>query len=560
MLDHINGRLDFTEASLRAQNINAGVFGGPSQFSMETGKDGLLRVTGQGRVKDSNLNQLLPQPMADRLHGAADWTGEINVRKHQAEILVKSSLVGLSSSLPAPFDKATVASMPLRIEKKMQGDKQDLITLSLGNVVSAKLLRSNQNGTMQVERGEIAFGSNAELPAKSGISLRGNIDHLDVDMWQALLDNTNNNASIDITSANLAIGTLDLFGRRINELKLSAKGISDGWQTSLQSQEINGEATWLKSGHGKVVARLKSFIIPAAAPAMLSDPDVGPRREPEYPALDIVAESFEIKQKKLGRLILLANPQGNDWSIEKLTISNPDSTLTANGEWRNWKRRPNTRLSLSWDITDIGKTLDRFGYPGTIQSGKSDLKAQLRWPGSPHEFNVTELSGTLQIDASHGQFLKVQPGVGRLFSVLSLQNLPRRLSFDFRDVFSDGFTFDKVSASVRIDRGVMHSEDFKLEGPAAKVAMRGETDLNRETQNLHLKVTPSIGDSLSLAAFAGGPVVGAAAWVAQKLLQDPINKLAAYEYDITGTWDHPEEVKSNNAAPQPAAAVSPLEK
>jgi len=434
-----------------------------------------------------------------------------------------------------------------------------MLSISLGNIMNAKLLRQEKNKQMLIDRGEVVFSgndsSNAELPAKPGINLRGHIEHFDVDQWQTLLASPKDSDSAQgpsVTGANLAFGTLDVFGRRINNLNITAKSITDGWQTSLQSREITGDALWLRSGHGKIVARLKSLTAPAAAPAKLSEPDSASKQETEYPALDIVAEEFEVEQKKLGRLELLASQQGNDWIIEKLRISNADSVLTGTGEWNNWKFRPVTKLNLSWEINDIGNTLERFGYPEAIKGGNADMTAQLRWPGSPHEFNVAELGGNMQLDAKHGQFLKIQPGVGRLFSVLSLQNLPRRLSFDFRDVFSAGFTFDNIGGNVRIDRGIMRSDDFKMEGPAAKVALSGETDLNRETQNLHIKVTPSISDSLSLAAFAGGPAVGAAAWVAQKLLKDPLNKIAAYEYDLVGTWDNPQEAKSKNATPAPA--------
>jgi uncharacterized protein YhdP len=262
--------------------------------------------------------------------------------------------------------------------------------------------------------------------------------------------------------------------------------------------------------------------------------------------------------KKLGRLELLASEQDDDWSIEKLKLITPESTLTAEGEWHNWKRNPNTRINLSWDINDIGKTLERYGYPNTIKGGDADLSGQLKWPGSPHEFDIPGLSGALQLDARKGQILKIQPGVGRLFGVLSLQSLPRRLTLDFRDVFSSGFTFDKISASVRIDKGVMRSDDFKMEGPVALVEMKGETDLKKETQHLFVRVTPYISDSLSIAALAGGPLAGAAAFIAQKLLKDPINKMAADDYEITGTWDNPQEVKS--ADKKPAAPVSPLGK
>lgn len=559
-LENINGRLDFTESGVRAQNVSAQIFGGPAQFSLENGKDGALKVTAQGRMNDSSIRQALNLPLADKLHGGAEWSGEINVRKHQAEMVIKSSLVGLSSSLPPPFEKGTVAALPLRIEKKLQGEKQDLITLSLGNIASARLLRSEQGGNMRTDRGEINFGGTAELPAKPGLNIRGSIAHFDLDQWQELLGDskTGNSGNLDIAGINLAFGTLDLFGRRINELNLTAKAITDGWQVGMQSREITGDALWLRSGRGKVVARLKNLTIPSAAPAKLTDADTPARKDTEYPALDITAEAFEVKQKKLGRLQLLANQQGDDWAIDKLVISNPDSTLTADGEWHNWKFHPNTKVNLTWNISDIGKTLERFGYPDAIKGGKADLSGQLKWPGSPHEFNFAELGGNLQLDAEQGQFLKIQPGVGRLFSVLSLQNLPRRLTFDFRDVFSAGFTFDKISTSVRIDKGVMHSDDFRMEGPTAKVEMRGETDLNHETQNLHIKVTPLISDSLALAAFAGGPAVGAAAWVAQKLLKDPLNKIAAYEYDITGTWDNPQEAKSkSNGSTQPSVPTLP---
>jgi uncharacterized protein (TIGR02099 family) len=564
-LSNINGKLEFTESSLHAQNVNTQIYGGPAQFNLTSGKDGLLHVVAQGRMTDSGIRQATALPLADKLHGAADWNGEINLRKRQADLVITSSLVGLSSSLPPPFDKSAADTLPLRIEKKLQGAQQDVINLSLDGILNAKLLRHEQGGVMQTERGEINLGGSAEIPAQPGVILKGNIAHFDVDQWQTLIGDTKGEESkVNINSANLSIGTLDIFGRRINELKLNAKTITDGWQMNLQSREINGDASWLRSGNGngngKIIARLKSLIAPSAAPAKISDADNTAKKDQNYPALDIVAEEFEVKQKKLGRLELQASEQSDNWRIEKLRISNPDSILLAEGEWLNWKRNPNTRMNINWTISDVGKTLERFGYPNTVKGGNADFIGQLSWPGSPHEFDVLGLNGNFKVDARNGQILQIQPGVGRLFSVLSLQNLPRRLTFDFRDVFSSGFTFDKVGANVKIDRGVMRSNDFILEGPTARVEMKGETDLHKETQHLFVKVTPFISDSLSLAALAGGPAVAAAAFLAQKLLKDPLNKLAVDQYEIVGTWDNPQEVKSDSQDKAATPAASPLGK
>ncbi|MFM6979295.1 MAG: AsmA-like C-terminal region-containing protein, partial [Methylophilaceae bacterium] len=187
----------------------------------------------------------------------------------------------------------------------------------------------------------------------------------------------------------------------------------------------------------------------------------------------------------------------------------------------------------------------------TIKGGTAQLNGQLRWAGSPHEFDIPNLAGNVQVEANKGQILKIEPGVGRLFSVLSLQNLPRRLTLDFKDLFSSGFVFDKISADISVNRGIMRSDNFKMEGPTAGVEIKGETDLDKETQHLFVKVKPYITDTLSLAAFAGGPAVGAAAYIAQKVLKNPLDKIAESEYEIVGTWSNPEELENKNNPNQP---------
>lgn len=561
-LTRINGKLEFTESLLRAQNVSTWLYGGPAQFGLISGKDHLIRIAARGRISDAGVKQALGPGLADYLSGNADWASDITIQRQLFEIAIRSSLVGMASNLPAPLGKTANESMALRIEKKQQTKQQDIISISLSNTVGAKLLRTEQNGSLQVDRGEIGLNVVPEIPAQRGVALRGALERLDLDEWRSLLESnstTNGSSQFSLNKIDLAVNALDAYGRRINGLKLGARAVSDGWQMNLESREISGDAQWSSQGKGKITARLKTLIAPAATPgtvATRAQSDIKQQVQ-TYPALDIESDNFELGQKKLGRLELMAHEHDGDWSIEKLRLINADSVLSADGEWQNWKRRPNTRINLNWDISDLGKTLERYGYPGAVKSGSATVTGQLKWMGSPHEFELVGLGGNLLVDAQHGQILQIKPGVGRLFSVLSLQNLPRRLTFDFRDVFSKGFTFDKINASVKIDRGIMRSDDFKMEGPTARVDMKGETDLQKETQHLYIKVTPYISDSLSIAALAGGPVAGAAAFIAQKILKDPINNLAADDYEIVGTWDNPQEVKTDNS---PGPVFSPLGK
>ena len=90
------------------------------------------------------------------------------------------------------------------------------------------------------------------------------------------------------------------------------------------------------------------------------------------------------------------------------------------------------------------------------------------WSGSPQELDLPTLAGAVRAGREERQFLRVEPGIGKLIGVLSLQALPRRVAFDFRDVFSDGFAFDTISATASIARGVARTSDFSMLGTAAR--------------------------------------------------------------------------------------------
>ena len=86
-----------------------------------------------------------------------------------------------------------------------------------------------------------------------------------------------------------------------------------------------------------------------------------------------------------------------------------------------------------------------------------------------------------------------------------------------------------------------------MSGPAAEVVMDGQVSIADQTQDLHVLVKPRVSDSLSLAALVGGPLVGAVAFIAQKILKDPLNKILTSEYQLIGTWENPEEVPIENS-------------
>ena len=184
-----------------------------------------------------------------------------------------------------------------------------------------------------------------------------------------------------------------------------------------------------------------------------------------------------------------------------------------------------------------------------MKRGSGTLEGTLAWPGLPHEFAVSNLAGSFKVGAQRGQFARIEPGAGKLLGLLSLQSLPRRVTLDFRDIFSEGFAFDRIQGDVKVARGVLLTDNFEIVGPAAFVSIAGEVSLPNETQGLTVRVVPEISEGVALAATViGTPVLGLSTLLVTKLLRNPIGKVVAYEYQVSGSWDNP-QVQRTSAPP-----------
>jgi uncharacterized protein YhdP len=284
----------------------------------------------------------------------------------------------------------------------------------------------------------------------------------------------------------------------------------------------------------------------------------------QLPALDIVAEQFELSGKELGRLELVAENAelraGREWRINRLVLANPDASFAATGKWAISNGANRSSLDYQLDIGDAGKLLERFGYAHVLKGGKGKMGGQLSWDGLPFKIDMPSLSGQMQLDIAAGQFLKVDPGVAKLLGVLSLQSLPRRLTLDFRDVFSEGFAFDGVVASAGINHGVMKTDSFKMRGLSAVVLLDGEVDIAHETQDLTVVVLPEINAGAASVAYGlmVNPVIGLGTFLAQLFLRDPLMHAFTMEYHIAGSWKDPAISKLNrNAGKSGPIAANP---
>ena len=315
---------------------------------------------------------------------------------------------------------------------------------------------------------------------------------------------------------------------------------------------------------GRIDARLDRLSLPHSAASEIEQ--LTQQAPVRLPALDIVVQDFELGTRQLGRLEIEAfnqrpNPAqreaGSVWRLDKLNLSLPEARLHASGNWAIAAKprgstgpvQRRTALQFKLEVDDAGALLARLGMPGVVRGGQGLLAGQIGWLGAPLALHPPSLEGELELGLERGQFLQADPGLAKLLGVLSLQALPRRLTLDFRDIFSEGFAFDSVRGTARIAQGVISSDRLEMKGVNAAVWLAGSADLAHETQDMRALVIPELnaGGASLLASFAH-PMIGLGGLIAQYLIGKPLQEAATQQFHITGSWADPKVEKIERTA------------
>ncbi|MCU7811127.1 MAG: TIGR02099 family protein, partial [Candidatus Thiodiazotropha sp. (ex Notomyrtea botanica)] len=200
-----------------------------------------------------------------------------------------------------------------------------------------------------------------------------------------------------------------------------------------------------------------------------------------------------------------------------------------------------TSLNLKSHIASLGDLQRDLGMETGIKEAPTDLKAELYWPTSPLDMGAEGLYGSIWLKVGKGQVTDVDPGVGRLIGLFSLNALGKRLALDFRDFFSEGLMFDEIEGNFTVRDGDAETHDLTVKTTSAKIEFAGQTGLVDRTYDQRVVVTPHLSATLPLVgALAVNPTIGVALAVTQKLLGKQFDKIVQRTYEVTGSWDDPQ--------------------
>lgn len=548
-LEQLSGALRLTEKGISARGMTAQYLGGAVRFDLSPVATGGMEVVANGRASGAGIARLSRTGWDRHLTGSTEWRGRFGLYSDRVDVLVESNLTGLGSDLPAPLNKGAAEALQFRVERRKHDSGLGLLRAQLGERVLVRFL-SPLDDWFTVKTGEVVFNGKSGVSEREGLRISGRLAELDLDAWTAALDARQSGqpgtpapaqALPPITLQGLQVDRLYWYSRSFAGLTLSGRYAPALTQLSIESKSVQGELAWRPQGSGSIAMRMARLYLP---PAQAGASALGEKLTSDtLPAIEAEVQDFRLGERELGRLSLSAIPQGRVWQLRQLNLTLPEGNAQMRGMYDLRGRVPRMSVEARVEVSDIGGYFARLRLPQGIKRGKAKLEGNLQWSGAPYSLDLPSLTGRVVLEAKQGQFTKIEPGVGKLLGVLSLQSLPRRLTLDFRDVFSQGFAFSQINASSDISGGVATTQDFKMLGPAAAVEIKGGADMLRETQNLRVRVLPGVSDGLTVAGAIVNPAIGLATYLAQKVFNDPIDKLFASEYDVTGTWVDPQVKK-----------------
>jgi uncharacterized protein (TIGR02099 family) len=619
MLSKAKGAIEFNESGFSIAGIQARALGGDVRLegqmrgSAPAGESS-LQLRAQGIATALGLQEATywgsVASMARHASGSTPYTMQLGLRRGVPEVLINSRLEGMALALPAPLNKPAERAMPLRIQTTLlptgpsfSNNKTDAtlplieqLAVDVQGVGSAVYQTDVSGNKPRVLRGLLQVGTAAaaDMPSE-GVKALLRAPAMDIDAWikasnpagtdmtASAPPNANTNTLANYLPSALEISTQALTwqGRTLHDLTATMARQGNTWRGNLDARELNGSIEYQMADanerYGRIKARLGRVNMPHQDDTSVGSSTPEPLAD-NLPSMDIVVDNFQMRGHSWGRVAIEAQSRPgkvthHEWRLNKFNITTPEGKLTAVGNWAplgDEEGMPGPRrtvMNFTLDIDNAGGLLDRFGMQGVIRKGEGRMSGQVAWVGTPLSPHYPTMTGQVHMDVGAGQFLKADPGIAKLLGVLSLQSLPRRLTLDFRDVFSEGFSFDFVRGDVTIDQGVASTNNLQMKGVNAAVLMEGSADIAKETQNLHVVVVPEINAmTASLVATAINPVVGLGSFLAQVFLRGPLIEAATQEFRVDGTWADPRVMRidrrtgktSDGAAPAAPPVSTPV--
>lgn len=548
--EHASGVVSFVNDKVSFTGVQADLLQQPVELNF----DGFLNADQDYQINVNVSGNWDVLPLLETYHpgfspfveGSGAWTADVDATLGESEfdykLMLKTDLKGLASTLPAPFAKETNQMFPFSLTS--QGNKQaSNVSAILGNEV--KFVGVLPHKEFQFSRAHLAIGRSEFVGMGLGFSISADMEDVDFAQWygaiSALVSHIPSNDKPLIPAPQriyVDVDTLHLLGQSIENLQLVAKHTDKDWQLDFNAEQARAKVNLDYDWYNKGIEVEADYI-------NLSEwqgDETQQTYQPELSSLPPI--SFKCKQcryhgKDLGAIDLALSRTQGGMHVDRLSMQNDHGRIRATGDWYISDNGSSTRLIGDMESSDFGALLKGFDINSGIKDSKGSFKFDLSWQHAPYDFNLATLNGDLDWRLTDGYLSEVSDKGSRIFSILSLQSLVRKLSLDFRDVFAKGFFYDKMRGSFQVNDGRVDTRDTVIDGGAGEMTIAGYTDLNSQQLNYDISFAPNVTSSLPLLVYwMVNPATAIAALAIDQVLTEA-KVISNVRYSLTGTIDEP---------------------
>ncbi len=552
----LTGLVTVTRDTIHSEGLTARFLGEPVSIDLTHAAEdmplyaAIASVTGTATA--DALIEELGVPLKGLLGGSTRYNATIMFPRGKIEnpvplhIAVDTDLNGIGLDVPAPLGKTAGEPRQLDVHIEFPGpDRIDSFGRSAEDLQWALSFRKEEE-QWDFDRGVLALGGADMIePETRGLHIVGETPEIRLSDWLETEPQGSDNPGSGerIRSIDLFVNDLYVIGQHLSRHHIKMDRGAQEWFIELEGEQVVGSLVvpYDFAGDKPLVVDMQKLTLPGSDGDDFDERDqIDPR---SLPPISIKVQDFTLGQRHFGSFD--AEFARTVYGLEAASITTQDESFEISGDGR-WVAAPQDEeghrsyLTAKLVSTDIEKTTQRLNYEPGLVGNDMEVEFDISWSGGPREDVLSHLDGEIGVRFGSGQLDDVKPGAGRVFGLLSVVALPRRLSLDFRDVFAKGFGFDEITGSFRIAHGETFTCDLTLKGPAADIAIIGQAGLASREYNQTAIVNASVGDTLPIVgALAAGPQVAAALLIFSQIFKKPLQGVGQVYYRIQGSWDEP---------------------
>ncbi len=543
-LTDTQGVLKFTENGAISEQLSVKYLGNPLIVDVKvedyTDNDSLVQVDAQGFVDVGAASEQLLGFSPLNIEGKSLFNIHYEVDKQEdatESLIVRSDLLG------------TKIEGPNWLSKSVEEEAEFLTTLlKLNDQLNVRSLYKDQFSTQlnvipdypEEISGLIRLGDLAtqtfEMP-EQGVAIEGYFDSIKVHEWlNAFKSNDDGEHAwpkwinrINVTTPSLVFAGQEFTKVRINDLG----SLDQELHFNLYSEQARANIAFYANGQKKLIienldVHLKPFITENSETIQVS--------LQEYDNWLFECQLCKINDYEFGPVSLSSNFDGENILLQGDAYVSDQLSINISGSISGIS----TGVTLDFSVPSPDGLLKYWQLEGDVRDTETQGQLNLNWPGRLHDFSLNKTNGHFKMETGRGSIKDLSDRKARIFSLFSLQSIPRRLSLDFTDIFRDGFFYDQIVGNFSIKNGVLVSDKVEVKGTAADVAVTGTVDLNTQMVSQNVTVTPKLGSSLPvLAGWAIEPTTGLIMLIVSKIFEPALNVVSSIEYKISGPLDNP---------------------